>query len=235
MSDPRNVGFDRLKTEPLPGTVKLYQRHLFICTGRSDWPPRIEVGGGFPQALSEALSPQLSEMSLNVKVTACDQPSKGPGQDILVFPDGVRYQGVQEADLIALVDDHLVGNRVSNRIPHERLKGQHIFVCVHGARDPRCGACGPPLIEHFTAAVRERGLAETVTVQGSSHVGGHRFAGNVLIYPGGDWYGYVTPEDVPRIVDRHIMNGEILVDLWRGRLGLTPEEQQEQIDVWHGG
>jgi (2Fe-2S) ferredoxin len=66
-------------------------------------------------------------------------------------------------------------------------------------------------------------------------VGGHRFAGNVLIYPGGDWYGYVTPEDVPRIVDEHIIKGEILVDLWRGRLGMTPEEQQEQMDVWHGG
>jgi (2Fe-2S) ferredoxin len=235
VSDPSDVGFDRLKTEPLPGTVKLYQRHLFICTGKSDWPARIEAGGGFAQALSEALASRLSEMPLKVKVTACDQPSKGPGYDLLVFPDGVRYQGVQEADLPALVEDHLVGNRVSNRIPHERLSGQYISVCVHANRDLHCGVCGPPLIERFTAALRERGLASTVTVQGSSHVGGHRFAGNVLIYPGGDWYGYVTPEDVPRIVDEHIIKGEILVDLWRGRLGMTPEEQQEQMDVWHGG
>jgi len=129
----------------------------------------------------------------------------------------------------------LVGNRVSNRIPYERLDGQHIFVCVHVNRDLHCGVCGPPLIEHFAAVLRERGLASTVTVQGTSHVGGHRFAGNVLIYPDGDWYGYVTPDDVPRIVDQHIIKGEILVDLWRGRLGMTPEEQQKQMDVWHGG
>ncbi len=186
MTELADGGVDRPKTEPLPGTVKLYQRHLFVCTGHTDWPARIELDGGFLQTLWEAITPRVPEMPLKVKLTACDDAGTGPGYDILVFPDGVRYLGVQEPDLPALVEDHLVGNRVSDRIPHERLAGQHIFVCVHRNRDPRCGTCGPPLAELFIAELERRGLAEEVTVRRTSHVGGHRFAGNVLIYPGGD-------------------------------------------------
>jgi (2Fe-2S) ferredoxin len=52
-------------------------------------------------------------MPLTVKLTACDDAGTGPGYDILVFPDRVRYMGVQEEDFGALVEDHLIGNRVS--------------------------------------------------------------------------------------------------------------------------
>jgi hypothetical protein len=235
MSETADAGTERPKTEPLPGTVKLYQRHLFVCTGQQDWPARIEAGGGFLQALSEALAARVSEMSLRVKVTACDEPSKGPGYDLLVFPESVRYLDAQLSDLPALIQDHLIGNRVSERIAHEALTGHQIFVCTHGKRDPQCGECGPPLIEHFSAALDEHRLANTVSLRGTSHVGGHRFAGNVLIYPGGDWYGYVTPDQVPRIIEQHIVNGQVVQDLWRGRMGLTPDEQLRQVDDWHGG
>jgi (2Fe-2S) ferredoxin len=53
------------------------------------------------------------------------------------------------------------------------------------------------------------------------------FAGNVLVYPTGDWYGYVTPADVPRLVE-NVAERQIVADLWRGRMGLT---QQEQVDL----
>jgi (2Fe-2S) ferredoxin len=219
-----DVGFDRPKTEPLPGTVKFYQRHLLVCTGRAGWPAKIESDGGFLQALWEAITPRVPEMPLKVKMTACDEVSLGRGYDLLVFPDAIRYLGVREADLPALVEDHLVGNRVSERIPHERLMGQHIFVCVHAERDARCGACGPSLVEAFMVELEARGLTGQVAVRCTSHVGGHRFAGNVLIYPGGDWYGYVTPNDIPRIIDWHILKGKIVTDLWRGRMGLSPDQ-----------
>jgi hypothetical protein len=120
---------------------------------------------------------------------------------------------------------------VSDRIPHEPLKRQYIFVCVHGARDARCGACGPPLVAGFGAALGARGLEDRVAVRQSSHVGGHKYAGNVQLYPGGDWYGNVAPHDIPRIVDRHIVAGEIVWDLWRGRMGLTSEEQIRIADT----
>jgi (2Fe-2S) ferredoxin len=68
-----------------------------------------------------------------------------------------------------------------------------------------------------------------VAVHRVSHLGGHEYAGNVVIYPGGDWYGYVTPADVPRIIDGHILSGDLVLDRWRGRMGLTREEQIQLV------
>lgn len=228
----REVGFERPMEEPLPGTVKFYERHIFICTGHQDWPARIEAGGGFPELLAADIMTYASQMPRQVKLTACDEVSPGPGYDLLVFPDMVRYRSVQEKHVPALIQDHLVQDRVSDAIPHEPLAGQHVFVCVHGERDARCGACGPSLLQGLRAEIATRGLAEQVTVRGASHVGGHRFAGNLLIYPGGDWYGYVTPEEVPGIVSQHLAQGKLVRELWRGRMGLTPEEQLALSRTW---
>lgn len=216
-----------VKVEPLPGTVKLYHRHLFVCTGSVDWPERIEMGGGFLQTLAEAIAQRAVEMPLQVKLTACDDPGSESGYDLLVFPDNVRYRGVHEADIPVLVEEHLVRNQVPDALAHGPLSRQYVFVCTHGQRDIRCGQCGPPLVEEFGSVLEARHLADKVIVRGVSHVGGHKYAGNVLIYPAGDWYGYVTPADVPRLVEQHIVKGEIVTDLWRGRMGLLPEEQIE--------
>ncbi len=209
----------------LAGTVKFYQRHLFVCTGEPDWPDKIDIGGGFVQTLAEALARRESEMPLVVKLTACDASPSGTGVDLLLFPDGIRYHGVSERDIPLLVDEQLVHNRTVPGLRHTRLTGTHIFVCIHQRRDPRCGDCGPRIADRFEQALREQGLGNQVTVRRTSHVGGHHHAGNVLIYPDGTWYGRVTTDDVPRIIERHVVGGQILTDLWRGEMGLTKPEQ----------
>jgi hypothetical protein len=220
-----------VKAEPLPGTVKLYHRHLFVCTGPVDWAERIETGGGFLQTLAKAIAPRAAEMPLQVKLTACDDPGSQSGYDLLVFPDNVRYRGVREADIPVFVEEHLVRNQAPDALAHEPLSAQYVFVCTHGRRDLRCGQCGPPLVAEFRSVLKARHLGDKVIVRGASHVGGHKYAGNVLIYPTGDWYGYVTPADVPRLIEQHIVKGEVVTDLWRGRMGLLPEEQVERGSI----
>lgn len=233
MTDRPTKPADQPSREALPGTVKFYERHIFICTGQTDWPARIQNGGGFPEALSNAIAERAEAMPRRVKMTACNELGTDGGYDLLVFPDMVRYRAVQESDLPALVEDHLVGDEVSDRIPHEPLRGHHIFVCVHGTRDKRCGIAGPTLIMRIRRALDERGIDGDVQVHATSHVGGHRFAGNVLVYPGGHWYGYVTLDDVPRIVSQHICDDDIVKDLWRGCMGTTRDEQLERAKEWH--
>jgi len=36
-----------------------------------------------------------------------------------------------------------------------------------------------------------------------SHIGGHKYAGNVIVYPSGTWYGRVTPCHVPHLLLAH--------------------------------
>lgn len=217
-------------TIPLPGSVKPYERHLFVCTKQTNWPARIELDGGFLQILSETIARYALDMPFKVKVTACvdsglTAEQTSVGHDILLFPDMVRYIGLETADLETFVIDHLVGNKVSDKLRHQPLTGQHLFVCVHGKRDLRCGECGPPLMAKLNDLLSQQDLAEGVSVYSTSHVGGHVYAGNVLIYPGGDWYGYVTPENAASLFEQHIVHGEIVWDLWRGRMGMAPEAQ----------
>jgi hypothetical protein len=172
-------------------------------------------------------------MPQKIKLAACDEPSTTPdGYDLLLFPDNLRYIGVTIADLPELVKTHLVGGQICAHLRHETISQKYVFVCTHLARDARCGQCGPELARRFTTELTERDLSQQVTVRHSSHVGGHRFAGIVLIYPAGTWYGYVTPNDVPMIIDQHLIGGQAIKSLWRGQMGLSPQEQQAKFNAW---
>ncbi|BGP52473.1 hypothetical protein JCM8202_000119 [Rhodotorula sphaerocarpa] len=68
-----------------------------------------------------------------------------------------------------------------------------------------------------------------------SHIGGHRYAGNVILYfPNGAsvWFGRVTPADVGVIVDRTIMQGKIIPELLRGGLGLAGKDGPRGVLDW---
>ena len=41
---------------------------------------------------------------------------------------------------------------------------------------------------------------DRIAVFGSSHIGGHEFAGTLIVYPEGLCYGYVTRDVIPTIV-----------------------------------
>ena len=66
------------------------------------------------------------------------------------------------------------------------------FVCTNGQRDLCCARFGLPTY----AALRER-VGERVWQ--TTHVGGHRFAPNVLTLPQAALYGRVQPADVDAV------------------------------------
>ena len=215
--------------EQLAGTVKLYRRHVVVLTGKADWPSHIDQADGLLGALPAAVAGQGARLG-DVKVTAATGNTAARGHDVLVFPDMVRYCAVgaehPDVDLAALVEDHLLGGRISTRLVSEPLTGHHLFVCVHAARDQRCGDQGPELAAAVEQELRERGIHD-VTVRRSSHVGGHRYAGCLIAYPAGDWYGMLTSELAPRFVDQCVAHNRMLAEHWRGRLGQSPAAQQQ--------
>lgn len=42
-------------------------------------------------------------------------------------------------------------------------------------------------------------------------------------------YGYVSPADVTTLLEQHIQGGEIVEKLWRGRMGLTEDQQKAEL------
>jgi hypothetical protein len=95
-------------------------------------------------------------------------------------------------------------------VPGVPLDEPVFVVCTHGKRDRCCAMYGRPLYEDL------RTHASPGSVWQSTHVGGDRFAGNVVCFPEGVYYGRVETEDVEPLVAAHI-SGKILLERYRGR------------------
>ncbi|KAI9228262.1 MAG: Sucrase/ferredoxin-like-domain-containing protein [Piptocephalis tieghemiana] len=109
---------------------------------------------------------------------------------------------------------------VTEEIPSRAV----IMVCGHRKRDKRCGVAGPLIAQAFVEELKRRGLEEKVEVRLVSHTGGHKVAGNVLVYPAGVWYGRVVPGHVPAILNA-MVERRVIEDLYRGKL-LTDVDDQ---------
>lgn len=141
------------------------------------------------------------------------------------------------------------------------VKDVLVLICGHGGRDMRCGVMGPVLREEFERQLGRQDFAvlkdpvhvsveteneaqllgdrdQDVGTNGAarvgliSHIGGHKFAGNVILYlpPGfrtadgkahdlagcGIWYGRVEPKHVEGIVKETVLEGRVIEELFRG-------------------
>lgn len=93
--------------------------------------------------------------------------------------------------------------------PGEPFKELMFAVCTHGRHDKCCAKFGIPVWHAFRDAVDKKAWQ-------CSHIGGDRFAANVIVFPYGVYYGRVLPEDVPEILYRSDA-GEVWLPGYRGR------------------
>ncbi|MCG8588206.1 MAG: hypothetical protein MJE66_02870 [Proteobacteria bacterium] len=99
--------------------------------------------------------------------------------------------------------------------PHERLEGLRLGVCTDGKVDPCCAREGMGLYRRLEAQVGDAAWRVT-------HLGGCRFASNLIAFPHGVQYGRVRAADVERLVDA-TRRDEIVPDLYRGRVLLDAD------------
>ncbi|KAG0343616.1 hypothetical protein BG004_005137 [Podila humilis] len=115
-----------------------------------------------------------------------------------------------------------------------------IMICSHKKRDKRCGVTAPILGKEFKRILRAKDLYGTlegdVEIWMISHIGGHKFAGNVIVHMNEGmavWYGRVEPCHAQAIVDATVERGEIIRELYRGCMKgsferYTQQQQQQQ-------
>lgn len=123
-----------------------------------------------------------------------------------------------------------------------------VLICGHGGRDQRCGVLGPilqaefedklerqnieilrdpPVMDAIEVDTAVEGYTPRARVGMISHIGGHKYAGNVIIYipPSfvsnplagkGIWYGRIEPQHVEGVVSKTILDGKVIKDHFRG-------------------
>jgi hypothetical protein len=110
-----------------------------------------------------------------------------------------------------------------------------VLVCVHQTRDKRCGRAGPQVIAHLNSLLLLQQQQEKekekekdplsssssasasmrIAVRGSSHIGGHVYAGTLIVYPEGQWYGRITAHNAAELL-QHLQAGEVFHTCSRG-------------------
>jgi len=162
------------------------------------------------QARIQAIIASLTQQGLRVRPQLIRQPELdrddvrllvGHGNRLVEFR-GAGYDFLQDLDLRGLTAGELPPGA-------EPLLEPRYFVCTNGRRDLCCARFGLPVY----LGLRERAGARVWQV---SHLGGHRFAPNVLVLPQGVLYGRAQPHLLDDFADR-VESGRIAFPQMRGR------------------
>ena len=108
----------------------------------------------------------------------------------------------------------------------------HVFVCGNVREPGHKRACCDPdgrqaLRDAFKKEFKKAGLGPLSRANHAGCLDQCEHGPTVVIYPQGVWYGRVTVEDVPRIVARTLLAGEVLDDL------LIPDSCLNEPDCPH--
>ena len=94
----------------------------------------------------------------------------------------------------------------------------HVFICCNQrSPDHPRGCCDPDGSEALRSAMRaemkRRGLSPLIRANKAGCLEQCEHGPTLVIYPQGIFYGGVTVDDVPRIVEETILGGRVLEDL----------------------
>jgi hypothetical protein len=197
----------------------------------------VEHPGPWPGEATEAAQPgPLGDLvafadSLGIRVQLIRRPGRRPASDVRQVFTGWTAGGepwlrrgelptaagsdLRELDLkeLAAGISPAFGTPVSKPV---------FLVCAHARRNACCARFGAPLAQALAA--RHPGQVWETT-----HVGGHRFAANLVILPHGLYYGPVGVAEAAVAIDAYA-GGTISPQRYRGRAGQPKAVQQAEYE-----
>lgn len=95
-----------------------FQKHVFICTNQKDAPKKscgTEHGKALVEAFKQELTARGLQKNIRTQGTGC-LDACGFGPTMVVYPEGTYYGNVQLTDVAEIVEKHLVGDEVVERL-----------------------------------------------------------------------------------------------------------------------
>ena len=92
---------------------------------------------------------------------------------------------------------------------------RHVFVCTNErAPDHPKGCCkargGVEVRDRLKAELTSRGLSKRIRANNAGCLDQCEYGVTVVVYPEQVWYGHVTVEDIPEIVEKHLIGGQVV-------------------------
>lgn len=211
MSDFRCAVASLTRTEPMVGTASTVRAFLLV-EAPGAWGVDAVAEARLPDGVRAHLRSVAREQDVRVLLIR-DHVRRRPST-VRVFaayvgPRGPFVETAELPSLDALRDLRLDGLAAGERPGLTPYEKELLLVCTHGRHDACCAEQGRPLARALHAAAPE----ETWEV---SHVGGDRFAPNVVVLPTGLYYGRLDPADAAGFVAAH-RDGRLSLPHLRGR------------------
>ncbi|KAF2674083.1 actin patches distal protein [Microthyrium microscopicum] len=210
------------EADQLYGHIKGFNRHIIVATGKTDWIRDVgAIKGSVMEAIDSNSSSinngRLMLSASNMPTDSSHTTSEDSTRCILLpaflFIDNVTPSAVP--DLISGVINSTSTNVTSltapspnnlsipegltvRACPHDYL----ILLCSHKTRDARCGQSAPLIRKELERHLRPLGLLRDlhderpggVGIYFISHVGGHKYSANMMIYRKAGTKGLEIPE-----------------------------------------
>jgi hypothetical protein len=174
--------------------------------------------------------------ALGIRVQMIRRPGRRPPSDVrralVGWTAGSRpwlRHGELSAGSAPLTDLELKELAAGTPPAFGELAGEPVFlVCTHGRRNACCARLGAPLAQALAARYPGQ-------VWETTHVGGHRFAANLVILPHGLYYGPVGVDAATAAIGAY-RQGTIAPERYRGRAGQPKSAQEtEHARLTHAG
>lgn len=217
----------REREEPLTATASRVERWLLV-EHRGAWGPESVPSGRLAAAVARALTRAADASQarlLLVRRPAAQRSVTSARTDgRWVYAVDSRPGGERVLARHLRADAELVGldppYGTDDPAGWDRLDGPLYLVCTHGRHDRCCALRGRPVAKALSQRFPDRTWECT-------HVGGHRFAANLVVLPAGLYLGRIEAAEAVRVVD-DLAAGLLPAGRVRGRSSLPLPVQAAQ-------
>lgn len=198
------------RDEPMAGTASTVRSWLLL-EHDGPWGRDAFSDARLPDGLGAALSARCR--ASGVRPLLIRRPGgRGGSPTCFAIRSGPASPWIERTNLNRLedalhIDLEALGR--GERLGMEPVDGVVLLVCTHGRHDPCCAERGRPLALSLASTFPEETWETT-------HVGGDRFAGNLVAFPHGIYFGRVAPDAGEGLV-RAYVGGRVSLDHLRGR------------------
>ncbi len=195
------------RSEPVGATASRID-HWILLEYRGLWSPEPVTGSALSDAVKDHLRAQVAARPRS-RLLFIRRPDRRREPGLVCFFGSTPERGGRFFRVEVEQHHDLVG--VDFTSPGEApVDHPLVVVCTHGKRDRCCARYGRPLYDSL------RELVEPDRLWQATHVGGDRFAGNLVCFPHGLYFGRVGPGEAAPLIEEYVA-GHIDLDRYRGR------------------
>jgi (2Fe-2S) ferredoxin len=211
----------RTRDDPIAGTAPPVLRWLLL---EHPGPWRIDAVAGLPLSPDVRAALTHAAARAGARILLVRRPGRpvlgAPRHWMIADQDGATVTGPwrDEEDL------QMAAAALETPAPRDGRRDPLILVCTHGVHDVCCAVRGRPVAE----ALEKRFPGQ---VWECSHVGGDRFAPNVVVLPDGFYYGLLDVDSAVSTVERHL-GGDVPVAHLRGVARFAPPLQAAVAEAY---